>query len=107
MSDPFVGEIKCVGFTYAPVGWEFCNGQTMAIAQNQALFSLLGTRFGGDGKTTFQLPNLNVNAPGNTNTNTIRICGGATTITGQPIVSNIPTNYTIPANVVRVVLDNP
>ncbi|MBN2387248.1 MAG: phage tail protein [Anaerolineales bacterium] len=63
MSDPFIGEIKMVGFTFAPSGWAFCNGQTISIQQNTALFSLLGTIYGGDGSTTFGLPNLQGRAP--------------------------------------------
>jgi microcystin-dependent protein len=107
MSEPFLGEIRSIGFTFAPVGWELCNGQTMQISQNAALYSLLGTTYGGNGTTSFQLPNLNVNAAGNTNTNTIRIVGGAqTTGLGKTTITNIPTTYTIPANVVRVILEN-
>ena len=56
--DPFVGEIRAVGFNYAPRGWALCDGSLMQIRQNQALFSILGTRFGGDGQTTFALPDL-------------------------------------------------
>ncbi len=63
MSDPFVGEIKMVGFNYAPRGWAFCNGQVMSIAQNTALFSLLGTTYGGNGTTTFALPDLRSRVP--------------------------------------------
>lgn len=58
MSDPFVAEIRIVGFTFAPRGWAFCNGQIMPISQNTALFSLLGTTYGGDGRSNFALPNL-------------------------------------------------
>ena len=58
MADPFLGEIKMVSFAFAPRGWGFCNGQILPIAQNQALFSLLGTTYGGDGITTFAVPNL-------------------------------------------------
>lgn len=57
--DPFVGEIRVVGFNFAPRGWAFCNGQLLPISQNTALFSLLGTFYGGDGKSTFALPGLN------------------------------------------------
>ena len=57
MSDPFVGQIMQVGFSFAPYGWASCNGQIMGISQNQALFSLLGTTFGGNGQSTFGLPN--------------------------------------------------
>lgn len=56
--DAFMGTILPVGFNYAPRGWAFCNGQLMSIAQNSALFSLLGTMYGGDGQTTFGLPDL-------------------------------------------------
>ena len=58
MSSPFVAEIRMFGFTFAPKGWAQCNGQLLPISQNTALFSLLGTFYGGDGKSTFALPNL-------------------------------------------------
>lgn len=58
MAEPFIGEIRYVGFTFAPLGWAVCAGQLMSIDQNTALFSLLGTTFGGDGQTTFALPDL-------------------------------------------------
>jgi microcystin-dependent protein len=58
MSDPFVAEIRMVGFNFAPTGWAQCNGQLLPISQNTALFSLLGTFYGGDGKSTFGLPDL-------------------------------------------------
>ncbi|HMH42749.1 MAG TPA: tail fiber protein, partial [Pyrinomonadaceae bacterium] len=58
MSDPFVAEIRMFGFNFAPRGWAFCNGQLLPISQNTALFSLLGTTYGGDGKSTFALPDL-------------------------------------------------
>jgi len=57
MSDPFVAEIRMFGGNFAPTGWALCNGQLMPISQNTALFSLLGTFYGGDGKSTFALPN--------------------------------------------------
>jgi microcystin-dependent protein len=63
MADPFVAEIRIFPFTFAPRGWAFCNGQLLPISQNTALFSLLGTTYGGDGKSTFALPNLQGNAP--------------------------------------------
>jgi microcystin-dependent protein len=56
--DPFVAEIRIVPFNFAPKGWAFCDGQLMPISQNTALFSLLGTTYGGDGKSTFALPDL-------------------------------------------------
>src|ERR1700761_5128448 len=58
MSDWYLGEIRAVSFNFAPRGWLLCNGQTLSIAQNQALFALLGVQFGGNGTTTFNLPDL-------------------------------------------------
>lgn len=58
MADPFVAEIRIFPFNFAPRGWAWCDGQLMPLSQNTALFSLLGTTYGGDGKTTFALPNL-------------------------------------------------
>ena len=58
MSEPFLSEIKIVSFNFPPKGWALCNGQFLPINQNQALFSLLGTTYGGNGQTTFALPNL-------------------------------------------------
>jgi microcystin-dependent protein len=63
MSDPFVGEIRIFSGNFAPYGWAKCNGQLLPISQNTALFSLLGTYYGGDGKSTFALPNLVHRAP--------------------------------------------
>ena len=63
MSNPFVAEIRMFAGNFAPTGWAQCNGQLMSISQNTALFSLLGTTYGGDGKTTFALPNLQGSAP--------------------------------------------
>ena len=63
MSEPFLSEIKIVSFSYAPQGWAMCNGQFLPINQNQALFALLGTTYGGNGQTTFALPNLRGRVP--------------------------------------------
>jgi microcystin-dependent protein len=63
MADPFVAEIRIFPFNFAPKGWAFCNGQILPISQNTALFSLLGTTYGGDGKSTFALPDLEGSAP--------------------------------------------
>ena len=63
MSEPFIGEIIMFAGTYAPRDWAFCNGQLIQIIQNQALFSILGTSFGGDGRTTFGLPDLRCRVP--------------------------------------------
>ena len=63
MSEPFVGEIRMFGFNFAPQGWAQCNGQLLPISQNTALFSLLGTTYGGDGRTTFALPDMRSRVP--------------------------------------------
>jgi microcystin-dependent protein len=63
MSEPFLAEIRIVGFNFPPRGWAFCDGQILPINQNQALFSLLGTTYGGDGRTTFALPDLRGRTP--------------------------------------------
>ena len=63
MADPFVAEIRIFPFNFAPKGWAWCNGQLLPLSQNTALFSLLGTTYGGDGKSTFALPDLEGRAP--------------------------------------------
>jgi len=63
MSDQFVAEIRIFPFNFPPTGWAFCQGQLMRLSQNTALFSLLGTTYGGDGKSTFALPDMQGNAP--------------------------------------------
>lgn len=63
MAEPFLAEIKIVSFNFAPRGWAMCNGQVLPISQNQALFSLLGTTYGGNGQTNFALPNLQGRTP--------------------------------------------
>jgi len=63
MSEPFLGEIKIISWNFPPKGWTFCNGQLLPINQNQALFSILGTTYGGDGMRTFGLPNLQGRSP--------------------------------------------
>jgi microcystin-dependent protein len=63
MSEPFLGEVKMISWGFAPMGWAFCNGQLLLINQNQALFSILGTTYGGDGQNNFALPNLQGRAP--------------------------------------------
>src|SRR5437660_12744459 len=63
MSEPFLAEIKIISWNFPPKGWTFCNGQLLPINQNQALFSILGTTYGGDGRTTFGLPNLQGRSP--------------------------------------------
>jgi len=63
MSEPFLAEVRMVGFNFAPRGWAFCDGQILPINQNQSLYSLLGTTYGGDGRTTFALPDLRGRTP--------------------------------------------
>lgn len=77
MAQPFVGEIRMVGFNFAPQGWAFCNGQLMAISENETLFNLIGTTYGGDGQSTFAMPNLQCRFPMHMGTN------GATYQIGQ------------------------
>lgn len=66
MSTPFIAEIRMVAFDFAPKGWALCNGQLLPINQNQALFSILGTTYGGNGQTTFALPDLRGRSPAHT-----------------------------------------
>lgn len=63
MSEPFLAEVRIVGFNFAPRGWAFCDGQILPINQNQSLYSLLGTTYGGDGRTSFALPDLRGRMP--------------------------------------------
>jgi microcystin-dependent protein len=63
MSEPFLGEVKIISWNFPPKGWAFCNGQLLPINQNQALFSILGTTYGGDGRVNFGLPNLQGRTP--------------------------------------------
>jgi len=103
MADPFVAEIRIFPFNFAPKGWAFCNGQILPISQNTALFALLGTTYGGDGKSTFALPNLQGSAamhPGQGPGLSLHDLGessGSETVTLQ--VSEIPMhNHTLRAN---------
>jgi microcystin-dependent protein len=85
MSQPYIGEIRMVGFNFAPVGWMFCNGSVLPISQYDALFSLIGTTYGGDGQQTFALPNLQSRAPvhmgTSTGTNVLGQTGGVESVT--------------------------
>src|SRR5919198_2311915 len=82
MSEPFLGEIKMISWNYPPKGWAFCNGQLLQINQNQALFSILGTTYGGNGQTTFALPNLQGRTPIHTGQGfTLGEQAGATSVT--------------------------
>jgi microcystin-dependent protein len=81
MSEPFLSEIKIMSFNFAPKGWALCNGQFLPINQNQALFALLGTTYGGNGQTTFALPNLQGRVPMHFNTHSLGESAGATNVT--------------------------
>ena len=109
MAEPFIGEICCFGFNFAPRDWAQCNGQSVAIAQNEALFAILGTTYGGNGVTTFDLPNLQGRIPmhwgtGRSGMNTtIGEAMGTTTVTltsaqmpqhNHPIVTGTAQNTT-------------
>jgi microcystin-dependent protein len=79
MSSPYIGEIRCFGFNFAPIDWAFCNGQPTSIAQYSALYAVIGTTYGGNGQTTFNLPNLQGQIPMHWGTAT----GVAPTVIGQ------------------------
>ena len=108
MSEPFLAEVRIVGFNFAPRGWAFCDGQILPINQNQSLYSLLGTTYGGDGRTSFALPDMRGRTPihfGNgqsqgqksgeeTHTlaaNEMPQHGHAVRASGNPVNSNDPT----------------
>ncbi|ESZ32521.1 tail fiber protein [Mesorhizobium sp. L2C067A000] len=76
MSEPYLGEVKIISWNYAPRGWAFCNGQLLPLNQNQPLFSLLGTRYGGNGQTNFALPDMRGRAPVHTGGPIGAIVGG-------------------------------
>jgi microcystin-dependent protein len=92
VSEPFLSEIRLVSFNFPPKGWAFCNGQLLPINQNQALFALLGTTFGGNGQTTFALPNLQGRVPvGVGQGHTLGEAGGeyAHTLTSSEMASHV------------------
>lgn len=104
MSTPFIGEIRMFGGNFAILGWAFCNGQLLPISQNDALFALIGTTYGGDGQQTFGLPNLQGRLPVHQGT----LAGGGTYVIGQQAGSETVTlnanqipahQHPIPANV--------
>jgi microcystin-dependent protein len=91
MSEPFLSEIKIVSFNFPPKGWALCNGQFLPINQNQALFALLGTTYGGNGQTTFALPNLRGRTPIHKgNGHTLGEAAGATAVTVN--IQQLPTH---------------
>jgi microcystin-dependent protein len=95
MSEPFLGEIKIISWNFPPKGWAFCNGALMQINQNQALFSILGTTYGGDGMRTFGLPNLQGRTPMHVgNGIVLGELGGETTHTLN--ISELPAHTHVP-----------
>ena len=100
MSEPFIGEIRAFGFNFPPRGWATCAGQLLPISQNTALFSILGTYFGGNGTTNFALPNLQGNVPLHVGSGpglsprTIGETGGAPQVTLN--VNQMPAHITPP-----------
>jgi microcystin-dependent protein len=101
MGQPYVGEIRMFGGNFAPQGWAFCNGQLLAISENEVLFNLIGTTYGGDGQSTFQLPDLRGRVPINqgqspgTSNYTIGQSGGAESVTLT--LQQIPAHTHVPA----------
>ena len=107
MADPFVAEIRIFPFTFAPKGWAWCDGQLMPLSQNTALFSLLGTTYGGDGKSTFALPDLAGRTPvhpgqgSGLSLHDLGETGGSETVT--LLASELPAHtHTLRANVVDI-----
>ena len=115
MANPYVGEIRIFAGNFAPFGWAFCNGATQAISENAALFALIGTTYGGDGQTTFKLPDLQSRIPimaGTLSTSSFMLGQNAGTETTTLNVANLPShahfvnadgansNSTSPANTV-------
>src|ERR687886_527278 len=91
MAEPFLSEIKIIGFNFPPKGWAFCNGQLLPINQNQALFALLGTTYGGNGQTNFALPNLRGQVPIHMgNGHTLGERAGSTSVTVN--IQQLPTH---------------
>ena len=101
MSEPFLSEIKIVSFNFPPKGWALCNGQFLPINQNQALFALLGTTYGGNGQTTFALPNLRGRVPIHEGSgHTLGEAAGSTSVTIN--IQQLPTH----AHVARALQSN-
>ena len=117
MAQPFLGEIKIISWNFAPKGWAFCSGQLLPINQNQALFSILGTTYGGDGRVNFALPNFQGRSPyhvgptltlgqlGGEETHTLTMSEMATH-THTPMASNTPGNTVFPAALSPVLQHN-
>ena len=84
MATPFVGEIRIFAGNFAPAGWMFCNGQLLPISENETLFNLIGTTYGGDGQTTFQLPDLQGRVPIHQGTSSAMIKMSDNAKSGEP-----------------------
>jgi microcystin-dependent protein len=95
MSEPYIGEVRMVAFNYAPRGWALCNGQSMLISQNPALYDLIRTTYGGDGQTAFALPNLQSRVPMHqANEHALGEKGGAEQVTLA--VAELPAHLHLP-----------
>jgi microcystin-dependent protein len=106
MAEPFLSEIRIMSFNFPPKGWSLCNGQFLPINQNQALFSLLGTTFGGNGQTTFALPDLRGQTPIHVgNGHTLGEKGGEQAHTLS--IAELPTHIHSPASASSTAADNP
>jgi microcystin-dependent protein len=106
MADPFVAEIRILPFNqFAPKGWAFCDGQLMAISQNTALFSLLGTNYGGDGKSTFGLPDMQGRAPMNQGQSTTGINYDVGQASGTDTVTLLESEIPVHNHSIRAVTD--
>jgi microcystin-dependent protein len=106
MAQPYIGEIKMVGFNCPPKGWAFCNGQILAIAQNQALFAILGTTYGGNGQTTFALPNLQGRAPVYVGQGLV-LGGSAGELNHTLIVTEMPAHTHVPVGAPAATVADP
>jgi microcystin-dependent protein len=106
MSDPFLGEIKLVSFSFAPTGWAFCDGQLLAIQQNQALFAILGTTYGGDGMRTFALPNFQGLTPVHFG-NGIALGQSGGEATHTLTTNEIPAHHHLLASTLQATSENP
>ena len=107
MSNPFVAEIRMFGGNFAPTGWATCDGQLMSISQNTALFSLLGTVFGGDGKSSYGLPNLQGSVPiawGQGSGLTDRVLGESS---GTPSVTLLQSEMPVHTHAINAYADDP
>ena len=106
MAQPYVGEIRMFGGNFAPAGWMFCDGQLLPISENETLFQLIGTTYGGDGESTFALPNLQSRVPIHQGNGFILAeTGGAETVTLT--VSQVPNHSHVPAASTDGGTDNP